>query len=147
MRLARRFVPLLCALAACARPGAATDRAPGVRDSTAAAVHLATPPSLAPVFQALDTLLSFDQRAELRRALPESSMRYHFPLGMWIRNRFGLWRGGPLHDSLAALGVEHPDAMSDVVLQAYGLHLRDQPIDLRALARKVRAAPAAAPAQ
>jgi hypothetical protein len=98
------------------------------------------------VFQALDTVLSIEQRLLLRRTLPDDSHRYHFPLGMWIRNEFGLWRGGPLRDSLMALGIDHPDGMSDVVLKAYGLYLREEPIDLRALASAARAAAAAVPA-
>ncbi len=102
------------------------------------------PAALVPVFQTLDTLLSTDQRALLRRTLPDDSFRYHFPLGMWIRNEFGLWGGGPLRDSLVAVGLEHPDTMSDVVLKAYGLYLREEPIDLRALASAPR--PAAVPA-
>ena len=148
MRLRGSLVLLIgVAVVACERPRAARRSAPIPQEALAGAVHVAQPPAaLVGVFQALDSALSIDQRSLLRRTLPDASLRYHFELGMWIRNEFGLWRGSALRDSLQALGVEHPDAMSDVVLKAYGLYLRQEPIDLRALAAAARAESVRAPA-
>jgi hypothetical protein len=43
----------------------------------------------------------------------------HLGIGMWIRNEWGLWKGGPLRSNLAALGLRHPDDMSAVIVDAF----------------------------
>lgn len=40
----------------------------------------------------------------------------HHSLGRWIRNEWGLWAGGPLHDHMVGLGITHPDDMSDYII-------------------------------
>ena len=95
------------------------------------------PMEFQPVFHALDTLLSPGQRDTLRTALRDSSWLYHRSIGMMLRNEFGLWRGGPLQSYFLARGVRHPDDMSDILLRAYGAHLRGEPIDVPALIRAV----------
>jgi hypothetical protein len=95
------------------------------------------PPAVAPAFALLDSALAPGVRDTLRSWLPDSAIRFHLSLGMWLRNEAGLWRGGPVADSLRVRGVQHPDDMSHVILQAYGLYLRGMPIDLAALVRAV----------
>ena len=41
----------------------------------------------------------------------------HFGPGLNIRNGWSLWAGGPLYESLKALGLRHPDDMSGLILR------------------------------
>lgn len=52
---------------------------------------------------------------------PESEMiEYHFGLGMWMRNNWGLWRGkSRLLPFFEAKGITHPDEMSGYILDTY----------------------------
>jgi hypothetical protein len=55
---------------------------------------------------------------------------FHFGLGQWMRNNWGLWGGSRLSNYFNDLGVHHPDDMSDIILDSYWRKLHDQPIDL-----------------
>jgi len=44
---------------------------------------------------------------------------FHFGLGMWIRNNWGLWRGGELAKDFNDKGIFHPDDMSGIILKCY----------------------------
>ena len=129
------LVCVLTVLSACdsaARPA-------GTRPETAAAATAlaTTPPELRPVFRALDTLLTAGARDTLRRISSDSLWLYHMSLGMYVRNEFGLWRGGPLADALRARGLRHPDDMSGVVVDAYRQFLRRERVDVDAAIRRV----------
>jgi hypothetical protein len=50
----------------------------------------------------------------------------HLELGMWMRNQWGLWRGGPLIKHFNSLGISHPDDMSGLILRCYYRALRQQ---------------------
>jgi len=50
----------------------------------------------------------------------------HFGLGMWIRNNWGLWRGGELAKEFNAKGIFHPDNMSGIILKCYYRQLHNQ---------------------
>ncbi len=52
--------------------------------------------------------------------------RTHFFTGMWIRNNWGLWRGGKLAKYFNNLGIYHPDDMSSIILTSYYRHLHNQ---------------------
>lgn len=58
-------------------------------------------------------------------ALPSQQhvIGYHLGLGMWIRNRWGLWRGSRLRDHMESLGFQKPDEMSHAILSYFWLHL------------------------
>ncbi len=66
-------------------------------------------------------------------------------VGLWLRNEAGLWKGGPIADSLRAHGVRHPDDMSDVILRGYGLYLRGDSVNLGALIHALPRPPALEP--
>lgn len=55
-------------------------------------------------------------------------LKYHFGLGMWLRNRWGLWLGSRLAAFFYSYGVTHPDGMSCIILSRFWLHIHDQPI-------------------
>lgn len=44
---------------------------------------------------------------------------YHFGLGMWLRNNWGLWGGSRLQQYFFKKGIDHPDNMSGVILSYY----------------------------
>jgi hypothetical protein len=50
----------------------------------------------------------------------------HFGLGMWIRNNWGLWRGGKLAKDFNRKGIFHPDDMSGIILTCYYRHIHEQ---------------------
>lgn len=55
---------------------------------------------------------------EIRNTKKEDLINYHFSLGMYIRNQFGLWAGN--YDLLKSCGSEdmHPDDASMVIIKA-----------------------------
>jgi hypothetical protein len=82
------------------------------------------PPVVADAFRRLDRELPSETRDSLRAAPPGGMWRYHHSIGMYVRNEYGLWQGGPLQDYFRAKGLRHPDDMSGVLLEGYGLYLR-----------------------
>jgi hypothetical protein len=85
------------------------------------------PANLGECFVELDKKLSEVDKKEMR-ALPkrEDMIRYHFSLGLWMRNNWGLWRGSRLQKYFRDRGVLHPDEMSSVILYHYYDWLNDQ---------------------
>jgi len=75
----------------------------------------------------LDAHLPDDTKATLKA---DGAAMFHFGLGMWIRNNWGLWAGGPLGESMAKQGFMHPDDMSGAILTAYAARLRGEEYDL-----------------
>lgn len=49
----------------------------------------------------------------------DEMIEYHFGLGMSMRNKWGLWGGGPLAEYMNKLGFSHPDDMSGVILETF----------------------------
>ena len=50
----------------------------------------------------------------------------HFGMGMWIRNNWGLWRGGELAKHFNSIGIYHPDDMSGIILTSYYRDFKEQ---------------------
>ncbi|MCR5890964.1 hypothetical protein LRS06_24890 [Hymenobacter sp. J193] len=50
----------------------------------------------------------------------------HFGLGLWMRNKWGLWRGSALAEYFHTLGIYHPDDMSGILLTCFYRSLRQQ---------------------
>jgi len=44
---------------------------------------------------------------------------YHFGLGMWLRNNWGLWGGSRLQQYFFKKGIDHPDNISGIILSYY----------------------------
>jgi hypothetical protein len=61
--------------------------------------------------------------------------RYHFGLGMWMRNNWGLWSGSPLNEELTALGLTVADDMSGFLLVSFWRRLHGRPLRIRAQVR------------
>ena len=80
-----------------------------------------TPPqTLHEAFKVLDSVLSRQDRENLRDCRRTELVGYHFGLGGWIRNNFGLWAGNPkLYEAVGAKPNEHPDNVSGKIIRAY----------------------------
>jgi predicted RNase H-like HicB family nuclease len=79
---------------------------------------------------ALDRLSRMLSPATIREMSDGSELdmaKYHFSVGLWMRNYWGLWAQGPLHRHLAALGLRHPDDMSGLILTCYWRRLHGNP--------------------
>ncbi len=71
-------------------------------------------------FSQLDSILAFkNRRGIIAQPNRESMSKYHFGLGMWLRNNWGLWSGSRLERYFYARGVYHPDNMSGAILEYY----------------------------
>ena len=80
---------------------------------------------------ALETL-ACTLEPEVLQEIYESSrsemINYHFGLGLWMRNNWGLWAGSPLKSDLESRGLSHPDNMSGLILDSFWRKLRGHPI-------------------
>ncbi len=97
------------------------------------------PSTLAEAHAALERMLSPQTLTEIDAIPSERDMiKYHFSLGLNIRNGWGLWRGSPLAKHMQDLGFIHPDDMSGVILNTFWCkrHGQDFRLEERAAASK-----------
>ena len=82
--------------------------------------HVYIPRDLEESFCVLDTMLTGGMRGRLR-GLPnrKETVKYHFGLGTWMRNNWGLWGGSRLQKYFEDRGVYHPDGMSGKLMEYY----------------------------
>lgn len=131
---ALRIASLLLAFLAPTAAGAAPDSScRDVRVPYDRAFDLAQVPVPAKLDEALVGLKQMLPMAVTRSMYCGSEhdmVQYHFGLGRWMRNNWGLWQGGALAKHFRGLGVTHPDDMSGIILDSYWRQLHDRPIDL-----------------
>ncbi len=78
------------------------------------------PKTLAEAHAELERILPAETLAEIDAMESEKDMiKYHFGLGLNIRNGWGLWRGSALAKHMQELGFTHPDIMSGVILNTF----------------------------
>lgn len=79
------------------------------------------PKDLHDCFLQLDKDLPEVDKQEMKNLPHRSDMigQYHFGLGLWMRNNWGLWGGSRLQKYFADKGIKHPDNMSSVILEYY----------------------------
>ena len=82
------------------------------------------------VIQLTKTLPDSTQQKVLSMTEDEFLVGSHFGLGMWIRNNWGLWRGGTLAKDFNDKGIFHPDDMSGIILRCYYRELHNQDWEL-----------------
>ena len=82
------------------------------------------PNNLFEAVQELDKSLSQDDKEYL---LENGSLSVHHSLGRWIRNNCGLWNeeDNKLKVNLKKLGFEHPDDMSNYIIELYIEYLKE----------------------
>ncbi len=96
--------------------------------STPSGVYI--PENLEDCFAELKRMLHPDL-VERMKSAPESDLiQYHFGLGMWIRNQWGLWGESRLEKYFTNLGLTHADDMSGTILDSFWRHLNGLPLRL-----------------
>jgi hypothetical protein len=98
------------------------------------------PGTLTEAHDVLGRLLTPGLLAEFRGASEADVATYNRTIGIWLRNSWGLWNGGPLRDHLRRLGLRHADDMSALVLVTFWRHLNDRPLRTEDEVRRLRAA-------
>ena len=90
------------------------------------------PVDLEDAFRELDKMLSQEFRDEFKSSSEQDLIRYHFGLGLWMRNNWGLWSESRLAQSLSASGLRHPDDMSGLIITAYWRRLNGKELGVEA---------------
>ncbi len=78
------------------------------------------PTTLSEAHAELERILSSEELAEIDAMASKYDMsKYHFGLGLSIRNNWGLWQGSALAKHMRELGFTDPDDMSAVILETF----------------------------
>ena len=91
------------------------------------------PSTLDEAFIALEKILKLKGQANFDRfknSAEDEMGCYHFGLGLWMRNYWGLWKGGLLKDWFGALGIHHADDISGIILVSFWRKLNGKALDL-----------------
>ena len=80
---------------------------------------MSKPSTLNECIKALESLLSSEDQLKFIKSSKDDLIKYHHGLGQWIRNNWGLWKGGPLLEHMKELGFTHPDDMSQAIIVEY----------------------------
>lgn len=79
--------------------------------------------------EVLDYLEANVSKEEQRTFIGTDPGLYHFGIGMWMRNNWGLWdKESDLHKWFASHGITHADDMSGIILTSFRRRLLGQPI-------------------
>lgn len=71
------------------------------------------------VDEAVKTLAKIVSEEDRDYLLENGAISVHDSLGRWIRNEWGLWTGSDLKNELKKKGFEHPDDMSNYVIEEF----------------------------
>ena len=127
--------------AGCARSAGTALEAPA-RASAAPALGEEgyVPKDLAECFSVLKKRLRPEDIAKFKAGSVAGTGRYHFGLGMWMRNEWGLWGGSRLakyfRKNSERTGVRHPDDISGLILIAFWHHLHGEDLTFEEYAGK-----------
>jgi hypothetical protein len=88
------------------------------------------PKDLDDCFVQMKKLLKPEDVEKMKSGTEDDMIQYHFGLGMWIRNNWGLWGGSRLAKWFNGQGIYHPDDMSGIILDSFWRHLNQKPIRL-----------------
>ncbi len=92
--------------------------------------HAYIPKDLKDCFAELERSLDPEMIQKMKVGTEKDMGRYHHGLGMYIRNRWGLWTGSRLSRWFNKRGIDNPDDMSGIILRSFWRHLNSQPIRL-----------------
>jgi hypothetical protein len=87
------------------------------------------PKDLYDCFSELEKMLHPDLIAEMKADQEPDMVKYHFGLGMWMRNSWGLWSNSRLAKYFEGHGLTHPDDISGTILTSFYRYLHGE--DLR----------------
>jgi len=88
------------------------------------------PKDLDDCFAELKRILPKEEIEKMKSGPEKDMIRYHFGLGMWLRNNWGLWKGSRLSKWFNDKGIRHPDDMSGIILDSFWGHLNGKPTGL-----------------
>ncbi|HAW52255.1 MAG TPA: hypothetical protein DCX54_08010 [Flavobacteriales bacterium] len=88
------------------------------------------PKDLDDVFIELRKMLPQDVQTKMKNGTEQEMIEYHFSLGMWMRNHWGLWQKSRLAKYFHGIGVQHPDDMSGIIIKSFWRHLNNKPVQL-----------------
>ena len=79
------------------------------------------------LLQAIEYLDKELTKQDKEYLLENGALSVHHSLGRWIRNNWGLWNeeDNKLKVNLKKLGLEHPDDMSNYIIEQYIEHLKN----------------------
>ena len=96
------------------------------------------PTTIEECMAALSEVLSKEDQMEILKMKKSELAMLHHGLGMWIRNNWNLWKGGPLKDHMVSLGFTHPDDMSQSIIVEYWNRMNNQSSQLEADIREYK---------
>jgi hypothetical protein len=88
------------------------------------------PADLESCFKELTAMLAPELIEKMRSGTEDDMIEYHFGLGMWMRNNWGLWGESPLAKWFNNKGIKHADDMSGIILDSFWRHLNKKPLNL-----------------
>ena len=81
------------------------------------------PENLEQCFEVLNKILSASDVQTIKNGSEKDVCQYHFSLGMWIRNNWGLWKkDSKLYKYFEKTGLWHGDDMTLVVRKPRGFN-------------------------
>jgi hypothetical protein len=93
------------------------------------------PRNLKECFEILEGICKKEDIKEFKESEVEDTIgKYHFSLGMFMRNTFELWgtKGtkalSPLKKYFSKLGIWHADDMSGIIMTSWHRHLNKKPL-------------------
>lgn len=89
------------------------------------------PENLEECLAKLQKELPIEVLADMKSGKETEMGKYHFELGMRIRNGWGLWQGSKLSKYFNSIGIFHPDDMSGIIFTSLWRRLNGQDIKLQ----------------
>ena len=87
------------------------------------------PKDLDDCFTQLEKILSKETVVKMKNGPEKDMIHYHHGLGMWLRNKWGLWKGSRLSKWFNDKGIFQPDNMSGIILDSFWRHLNGKPLN------------------
>lgn len=78
------------------------------------------------VDEAVKTLAKIVSKEDRDYIIENGAISVHDSMGRWIRNEWGLWTGSELKNELKKKGFEHPDDMSNYIIEEFIKYLNNK---------------------
>ena len=105
--------------------GLALEATPGMynKEESEEGSEIPIPKTVDEAISTLEKILSKEDRDYL---LENGAISMHDSLGRWIRNEWGLWTDSDLKNELWKKGFEHPDDMSNYIIEEFIKYLNNK---------------------
>ena len=88
------------------------------------------PETLEECFIELGKIFNKSQLEEFKTKSEDELAIYHFGIGLWMRNNWGLWAGSQLAKYFKGMGIFHANDMSGIILTSFHRHLKGEEVRL-----------------